>query len=85
MRNGENTKFWHAKWRGSVPLREKYPRLFAMSNQKESLVEDIWRMNGGVREWEFSWRRRFFVWEEEILANVMVDLEAHVWNGCRDG
>jgi hypothetical protein len=39
----------------------------------------------GVRELEFSWRRPFFVWEEEILASLMVDLEGHVWNLGLDG
>jgi hypothetical protein len=59
VRNGEHTKFWLTRWRGGISFREKYPRLFAMSNQKEAMVADIWVFNDVDREWTFSWRRRF--------------------------
>lgn len=77
--NGEDTKFWYGRWRGELPLRDKFPRLFAMSNQKEATVAEIWVSNGVEREWRFSWRRRFFVWEEELLNNLLAVLEGHVW------
>lgn len=38
-----------------------------------------------VREWIFSWRHRFFVWEEQLLANLLDDLEGHGWNSDQDG
>lgn len=49
VRNGAHTKFWDAKWRGGV--RVKYPRLFAMSNQKEATVADIGVFTGSVMDW----------------------------------
>jgi hypothetical protein len=41
VHNGRNTSFWNIKRRGDMIFREKYPRLFAISNQKESKVADM--------------------------------------------
>jgi len=38
VHNGNNTSFWCTKWRGEMTLRNKYPRLFSISNQKEAKV-----------------------------------------------
>lgn len=78
VRNGVNTKFWYARWRGGVPFRGKYPRLFSMSNQKEAMVANMGVNNGPVVEW------RFFVWEEQLLNNLLEDLEGHVWTHGED-
>jgi hypothetical protein len=34
----ENTSFWRTKWRGYVSFCDKYPRLYAISNQKEAII-----------------------------------------------
>lgn len=70
--NGSKTNFWHDIWRGGICFRDKYPRLFAMSTQKEATVAEVW-VNG---EWR-GWHRAFFVWEEELLNNLLVDLYGH--------
>lgn len=53
----------------------------------------VWRGNVAFRhkyprlvgkEWIFSWRRRFFVWEEIILRNLMEDLNGHGLSGGAD-
>jgi len=85
VRNGENTKFWHCRWQGGVSFRVKYPRHFSMSNLKDATVAEVWVLNGTVKEWSFSWRRPFFVWEEQLLINLLADLEGHVWNEGADG
>jgi len=56
VENGRKTSFWKDAWRGGMPFRGRYPRLFSISNQKgesvgawlESLVR-IWcgTSNGG--------------------------------------
>lgn len=56
-----------------------------MSNQQEVTVADMWVYNGTVRDWRFSWHRRFFVWEEQLLNNLLADLDGHVWNDNADG
>lgn len=36
------------------------------------------------RDWSFSWRRRFFVWEEDLFGNLLEDLNGHVVLGGVD-
>jgi hypothetical protein len=75
VKNGLSTSFWNTKWRGEVPLCRKYPRLFAISNQKEAKVAEVWREGGSGPDWNFTWRRRLFVWEENLLNNLLLDLQ----------
>lgn len=53
----------------------KYPRLFTISNQKEAKVAEIWRDMGVESDWNFIWRRRLFVWEEELFNRLLIDLQ----------
>lgn len=71
-------------WRGDIAFRHKDPRLFAMSNQKEAMVADILVDNEEGKDWIFSWRHRFFVWEEGILVNLLEDFNGHVGLGGVD-
>nr|ABE87613.2 hypothetical protein MtrDRAFT_AC153125g45v2 [Medicago truncatula] len=74
VHNGLNTSFWNTKWRGEMIFCSKYPRLFAISNQKDAKVAEMWEDRGTETELIFNWRRRLFVWEEEILNNLLRDL-----------
>jgi hypothetical protein len=73
--NGRNSSFWHIKWRGDTTFRSKYPRLYSISNQKDSLVGELGEVVGSSTVWHFAWRRDFFDWEEQLFANLMLDLE----------
>jgi len=44
-------------WRGDIAFRHKYPRLFAMSNQKDVKVVDMLVGTESGKEWHFLWRR----------------------------
>jgi len=55
--NGMNTSFWNDKWREDMMFRNKYPRLFSISYQKEAMVGDIGEVVGTLTEWHFDWRR----------------------------
>ncbi|WJX13510.1 hypothetical protein P8452_03894 [Trifolium repens] len=65
---GNQTKFWYNVWAGSVSLQERFPRLFSISIQKNSTVADLRVLEGGVAHWNLLWRRRLFVWEEELVT-----------------
>ncbi|GAU28852.1 hypothetical protein TSUD_21890 [Trifolium subterraneum] len=68
--NGNSTRFWLDCWLGNRPLCEQFPRLFSISLQQEGTVSDFWADSGGVYRWEFRWRRRLFVWEDELLLSL---------------
>lgn len=70
-----STSFWSTKWRGERSFRSKYPRLFSISNQKESMVGEIGEEDGALTVWNFDWRWEFFDWEEQLFASLLVDLE----------
>jgi hypothetical protein len=92
---GNNTGFWCDIWVGGNTLKSRFPRLFGISTQKENLVCDVGSWVSGVWTWKLEWRRNFFVWEEEILqdlldvlnhVNITLDEDRWVWNpGGEDG
>ncbi|RHN58033.1 putative reverse transcriptase zinc-binding domain-containing protein [Medicago truncatula] len=64
---GNNTLFLCDNWLGGVPLCRRFGRLFELATNKLSTVADMC-----VHGWEdggeaWSWRRRLWVWEEEML------------------
>lgn len=43
-----NTRFWHDAWIGVTPLREMFPRLYSLLEQREDLVVDMGEWVEGV-------------------------------------
>jgi hypothetical protein len=84
--NGNHTSFWLDNWSGDTSLKDRFPRLFSISNQKEASVAEVWNPECEVERWRFHWRRRFFVWEEtmldelkEVLNGVMISAGVDSW------
>jgi len=65
--DGRSTYFWLDHWVGEVPLRYKFPRLFALALKKESTVEEMKRVGWGEGVEENSWRRHLLAWEEDCV------------------
>lgn len=65
--DGNNTFFWYDNWLGDVPLCRRFGRLFDLATNKLISVANMfvlgWEEGGGV----WSWRRRLWSWEEELL------------------
>jgi hypothetical protein len=81
--NGASTRFWLDIWIGNLSLKERFPRLFSISNQKDALVADTWGGNGAGR-WNFNWRRSLFAWEEPLLVDFMAALQPIVLSDQED-
>jgi len=73
--NGMGAYFWKDRWLAGGVLRDLFPRLYAISTQKNIMVAELWIGGGMEWNWEFRWRRNLFVWESEILQNLTVLLE----------
>jgi hypothetical protein len=71
--NGLHTCFWSDVWVGETPLKDRFPRLFSISTQKEVSVAGVRKNINGASSWDLNWRRRFFVWEHD-LYNELLDL-----------
>jgi hypothetical protein len=83
MGNGANTKFWKDCWLGPIPLCAKFPCLFSISLQKEETIANL--LSPNVAEgWNFSWRRRLFVWETGLLEELLLSLRSVVLSTGED-
>ena len=71
--NGSSILFWHDRWVEAGVLKEKFPRLFSVSLQKQSYIYQMgeWAENSWV--WRLYWRRELYDWEQED-AHTLQDL-----------
>ena len=69
---GGTTYFWTDNLVGGFPLRVRFPRLFALVENKWVTVEEMarggWHVGGGA----WMWRRRPLAWEEECVRECSV-------------
>ncbi|GLT69135.1 hypothetical protein SLA2020_413110 [Shorea laevis] len=63
-----NDTFWHEKWCGDAPFKEKFSGLFRLAENKDALVNNMgeWRN----REWVWKWS-----WCRELLGRENVYLQ----------
>ena len=73
--NGRRTSFWNDWWIGDQPLALTFPRVYSISSQKEAKVGELWRFQDGVVTWNLHWRRVPFVWEHNLIRNLLVLIE----------
>ncbi|KAI8556028.1 hypothetical protein RHMOL_Rhmol05G0221100 [Rhododendron molle] len=63
VHSGTETSFWGHVWLGDRSLKEEFPRLFLISNQRESSVSLV-KQESGDMVWNLHyWKRRLNVWE----------------------
>jgi hypothetical protein len=67
---GNKIKFWKEVWVGEQSLQQRFPRLFGVSLQQESLIHEMRERRNEEWRWELLWRRNFFVWERELLREL---------------
>jgi hypothetical protein len=48
VHNGENTSFWNDVWKGDVPLKLVFPKLYEYCRNRNCTVSDCWE--GGVED-----------------------------------
>jgi hypothetical protein len=68
---GNQTKFWCDVWVGTVSLQDRFLRLFSISLQKDRVVADLRVLEVGMVHWNLVWRRRLFVWEENLVTELL--------------
>jgi hypothetical protein len=71
MGNGLKTSFWRDKWAGDIPLKDRFPRLFSISNQKDAVVAAVYNPLADNSRWSLVWRRRLFEWEKELVNELL--------------
>ncbi|KAK7282192.1 hypothetical protein RIF29_10791 [Crotalaria pallida] len=66
--------FWLDPWTGTAPLKQVFPRLFSSCLDKNSRVSEAGIWEGKIWVWNLPWRRRLFLWEEDLVADLSEDL-----------
>jgi hypothetical protein len=74
--NGLSTRFWRDVWLGDSALCVKFPRLFSLSSQIDARIGDLFLLEGESRSWSFIWRRSLFLWEEDLVSQLLVLLDS---------
>ncbi|XP_072062020.1 uncharacterized protein [Arachis hypogaea] len=68
--DGRWTRFWEDVWLHCGSLKERFPRLFSVSNQCGSVIRDSGFWDGLEWVWNFQWRRELFQWELDLLSQL---------------
>ena len=55
-----------------ISFRVRFSRLYDLSMFKELSVFDMCQLGWGEEGEAWSWRRRLFVWEEEMLGDMLL-------------
>lgn len=55
--NGEKSRFWKDPWLDGQTLENRFPRLFLVLEQKESLISEVGSLKGNTWSWDLTWRR----------------------------
>ncbi|MCI11917.1 TIR-NBS-LRR type disease resistance protein, partial [Trifolium medium] len=77
--NGSLTSFWLDLWFGGTPLRVQHPRLFQVSQQRNSKVQEIGNWENGQWVWDLVWHRELFVWE---MGGFYGERPSHISHGA---
>ncbi|KAL4353692.1 hypothetical protein GQ457_06G031150 [Hibiscus cannabinus] len=76
--DGKSINFWNDSWVCEVPLRFKFPRIFAICQNKSGVVAEFGSKANGEWVWNIPLRRQLFDWEIEIWNSLLALLQ-----GCR--
>jgi hypothetical protein len=71
VRNGALTLFWDNLWIGNIPLKERFPRIYSISNQQLGTIFSMGSWVDGLWRWDFTWRRNFFDWEIPLFQDFL--------------
>ncbi|KAK7281927.1 hypothetical protein RIF29_10309 [Crotalaria pallida] len=68
--SGNKTRFWLDKWLDNETLKTKFPTLFSVSIQKEEVIANMGFWDGLQWNWNLSWRRHLYQWEQTKLEEL---------------
>jgi hypothetical protein len=92
--DGNTTLLWTDYWLGNFSLKNRFPRLFGISTLKLAKVAEAGYWANDCWHWSLEWRRNLFVWEEDLLRDLMATLQGAalssradrwVWSEAADG
>ncbi|GFS31499.1 acyl-CoA N-acyltransferase with RING/FYVE/PHD-type zinc finger protein [Actinidia rufa] len=73
--NGSKISFWNDDWCSQIPLRDRFPELFALATNREALVADCWVPSPSGGSWAPLFRRGAQDWELEAFVDFFSALQ----------
>ncbi|XP_039012116.1 uncharacterized protein LOC120141253 [Hibiscus syriacus] len=93
--NGHSVVFWKDAWLGEDPLKDLFPRLYALSTNKEGKVVEFRDDHDAGWVWDIQFRRNLVDWEIEqwlqlisVLNNTSLSHDEEdrwIWLGNGEG
>ena len=81
--DGRGVKFCEDRWVDDQVLKEKFPRLFTISQRKDSAVGELVDpgqiRSGGCHSWNLGWRRERFEWENHLEEQLLEIISSVKW------
>ncbi|XP_071707946.1 uncharacterized protein [Rutidosis leptorrhynchoides] len=56
--DGGDTSFWHEHWIGEDMLCNLFPRLYMLEIDKDTLIKERMKVEGGCTNFEWNWMRQ---------------------------
>jgi len=72
VRNGKDTFFWTDRWLWDVLFRDRYRRLYDLSDNQLITVAGMCALGSGEGGTAWRWRRRLLAWEEELIGECRI-------------
>ena len=60
---GDNTLFWYHRWLEGEVWKDKFPRLFQITENNDAYIAEVIVATSEGSEFRCARRRRLFVWE----------------------
>ena len=73
--DGSSILFWHDRWYEAGVFKILFPRLFAISLQKQALISQMGEWIGNSWAWRLQWRRELYAWEQEEVHAFQLIIE----------
>lgn len=77
VRNGRRISFWEEHWSLNCSLRSEFPRLFELSEDKESSLQQMIDRKISSDGWSSQFRRGLRAWEEDEVGRLRAYLSTH--------
>lgn len=68
--NVDPTPLWVDSWLGERSLKDVFPRLYRVARDKDAVVSERYRLEGGRAQWHFDFRRNLRDFENEYLVGM---------------
>jgi len=73
--DGKKIRLWDDIWIGNVLLKERFPRLYSLSLEKDTMISEVgeWAITGrnDVFLGKLAWRRELIMWKEEQYVQLI--------------